>query len=117
MGNAVAAGGGGVKEAAVAPWGYFGYFSDPDGYLWKVASALSIEESIGIKKPSLDLGLPARPSVYLLPNSRPLRKGESHPRAKEKKFCQSFCVILLLCTARSGDAKGLNKNVPPSESR
>jgi catechol 2,3-dioxygenase-like lactoylglutathione lyase family enzyme len=20
-------------------WGYFGYFSDPDGHLWKVASA------------------------------------------------------------------------------
>ena len=39
MGSAVAAGGGVVKEAAVAPWGYFGYFSDPDGYLWKVASA------------------------------------------------------------------------------
>jgi catechol 2,3-dioxygenase-like lactoylglutathione lyase family enzyme len=39
MGNAVAAGGGVVKEAAAAQWGYFGYFSDPDGYLWKVASA------------------------------------------------------------------------------
>ena len=39
MGNAVAAGGGVVKEAAVAPWGYFGYFSDLDGYLWKVTSA------------------------------------------------------------------------------
>jgi uncharacterized protein len=39
MGNAVAAGGGVVKEAAGAQWGYFGYFSDPDGYLWKVASA------------------------------------------------------------------------------
>jgi len=38
MGNAVAAGGGVVKEAAAARWGYFGYFSDPDGYLWKVAS-------------------------------------------------------------------------------
>jgi hypothetical protein len=25
MGNAVAADGVGVKEAAVAPWGYFGY--------------------------------------------------------------------------------------------
>ena len=26
-------------EAAAAPWGgYFGYFSDPDGHLWKVAS-------------------------------------------------------------------------------
>jgi hypothetical protein len=22
-----------------AQWGYSGYFSDPDGYLWKVASA------------------------------------------------------------------------------
>jgi catechol 2,3-dioxygenase-like lactoylglutathione lyase family enzyme len=39
MGNAVAADGGVVKEAAPAQWGYFGYFSDPDGYLWKVASA------------------------------------------------------------------------------
>jgi uncharacterized protein len=39
MGNAVAAGGGVVKQAAASPWGYFGYFSDPDGYLWKVASA------------------------------------------------------------------------------
>ena len=37
--NAVAAGGGVVKEAAGAQWGgYFGYFSDPDGYLWKVAT-------------------------------------------------------------------------------
>jgi uncharacterized protein len=36
---AVAAGGAIVKEAAAAQWGgYFGYFSDPDGYLWKVAS-------------------------------------------------------------------------------
>jgi predicted enzyme related to lactoylglutathione lyase len=39
MGKAVAAGGGVVKQAAASPWGYFGYFSDPDGYLWKVASA------------------------------------------------------------------------------
>jgi catechol 2,3-dioxygenase-like lactoylglutathione lyase family enzyme len=40
MGKAVAAGGNIVKEAAAAQWGgYFGYFSDPDGYLWKVASA------------------------------------------------------------------------------
>jgi catechol 2,3-dioxygenase-like lactoylglutathione lyase family enzyme len=38
MGNAVAAGAGVVKEAAATQWGYFGYFSDPDGYLWKVAS-------------------------------------------------------------------------------
>jgi uncharacterized protein len=38
MAKAMAAGGGVVKEAAGAQWGYFGYFSDPDGYLWKVAS-------------------------------------------------------------------------------
>ncbi|HYT26483.1 MAG TPA: VOC family protein [Actinomycetota bacterium] len=39
MSSAVAAGGGVVKEAAASQWGgYFGYFSDPDGYLWKVAS-------------------------------------------------------------------------------
>ncbi len=38
MGKAVAAGADVVKEAAGAQWGYFGYFSDPDGYLWKVAS-------------------------------------------------------------------------------
>ena len=38
-GTAVASGGGVVKEAAAAQWGYFGFFSDPDGYLWKVASA------------------------------------------------------------------------------
>ena len=36
-----AAGGVVVKEAAGAPWGYFGYFGDPDGYLWKVASSSS----------------------------------------------------------------------------
>jgi hypothetical protein len=29
-----------TKPAQKAQWGgYFGYFSDPDGYLWKVASA------------------------------------------------------------------------------
>jgi uncharacterized glyoxalase superfamily protein PhnB len=40
MRNAVAAGGGVVKEAADSQWGgYFGYFSDPDGHLWKVASS------------------------------------------------------------------------------
>ena len=39
IGKAVAAGGEIVKEAAASQWGgYFGYFSDPDGYLWKVAS-------------------------------------------------------------------------------
>ena len=37
--DAVAAGGAVVKEAAAAQWGgYFGYFSDPDGHLWKVAA-------------------------------------------------------------------------------
>jgi uncharacterized protein len=39
MGKAVAAGGGVVKEAAATQWGYFGYFGDPDGNLWKVASS------------------------------------------------------------------------------
>ena len=39
MGKAVAAGGSVVKEASAARWGYFGYFGDPDGYLWKVASS------------------------------------------------------------------------------
>jgi predicted lactoylglutathione lyase len=38
--SAVAAGGAVVKEAASAQWGgYSGYFSDPDGYLWKVATS------------------------------------------------------------------------------
>ena len=40
IGKAEAAGGSVVKAAAAAQWGgYFGYFSDPDGHLWKVASA------------------------------------------------------------------------------
>lgn len=39
MARAVAAGASVVKEAAGAQWGYFGYFSDPDGYLWKVATS------------------------------------------------------------------------------
>ncbi|HKW22587.1 MAG TPA: VOC family protein [Ktedonobacterales bacterium] len=38
MSKAVAAGGSVVRAAAAVQWGYFGYFSDPDGYLWKVAS-------------------------------------------------------------------------------
>jgi catechol 2,3-dioxygenase-like lactoylglutathione lyase family enzyme len=39
MSSAEAAGGNVVKAAAASQWGgYFGYFSDPDGYLWKVAS-------------------------------------------------------------------------------
>lgn len=40
MSKAAAAGGRIVKEAAKAEWGgYFGYFGDPDGHLWKVATA------------------------------------------------------------------------------
>jgi len=27
-----------VKPAQKVQWGYFGYFADPDGYLWKVAA-------------------------------------------------------------------------------
>ena len=39
MASAMAAGGETVKAAAAAQWGgYSGYFSDPDGYLWKVAT-------------------------------------------------------------------------------
>ena len=39
LADAVAAGGAVVKEAAAAQWGgYYGYFSDPDGHLWKVAT-------------------------------------------------------------------------------
>jgi uncharacterized protein len=37
--SAVAAGGEVVKEPSGAQWGYSGYFSDPDGYLWKVAAS------------------------------------------------------------------------------
>jgi uncharacterized protein len=40
--SAVAAGGSVVKEAAAAQWGgYYGYFSDPDGHLWKVTTYAS----------------------------------------------------------------------------
>lgn len=38
MTRAVAAGGRVVKEATSSQWGRFGYFADPDGYLWKIAS-------------------------------------------------------------------------------
>ena len=37
--QATAAGGDVVREPAATGWGYFGYFSDPDGYLWKVAAS------------------------------------------------------------------------------
>ena len=39
LNQAKAAGGNVVKEPAATGWGYFGYFSDPDGYLWKVAAS------------------------------------------------------------------------------
>jgi uncharacterized protein len=39
MATAVAAGAEVVREAADVQWGYFGYFADPDGYLWKVATS------------------------------------------------------------------------------
>jgi len=39
MRQAEGAGGSVVKQAAATRWGYFGYFSDPDGHLWKVAAA------------------------------------------------------------------------------
>src|SRR5437588_13090776 len=40
---------------------------------------------------------------------------QHNDRKKEKKFCQSFYVILFLGTARSADAKGLNTGVPTAE--
>ena len=40
MGQAKSAGGKVVKPAQASQWGgYFGYFSDPDGYLWKVVTS------------------------------------------------------------------------------
>ena len=40
LASAAAAGGAIVKEAAGSQWGgYFGYFSDPDGHLWKAATS------------------------------------------------------------------------------
>ncbi len=40
LGRAAAAGGDIVKAAADAQWGgYYGYFADPDGHLWKVATS------------------------------------------------------------------------------
>jgi len=39
LAEAERAGGTIARPAEKAPWGgYFGYFADPDGYLWKVAS-------------------------------------------------------------------------------
>jgi catechol 2,3-dioxygenase-like lactoylglutathione lyase family enzyme len=39
LAEAAAAGGDLVKKPTSTGWGYFGYFSDPDGHLWKVASS------------------------------------------------------------------------------
>jgi len=40
MASAAAAGGAIVREAADSQWGgYYGYFSDPDGHLWKAATS------------------------------------------------------------------------------
>jgi uncharacterized protein len=36
---AVAAGADVVREPTATKWGYFAYFADPDGYLWKVATS------------------------------------------------------------------------------
>jgi catechol 2,3-dioxygenase-like lactoylglutathione lyase family enzyme len=38
MDRAASAGAGVVRPAAQVQWGYFGYFADPDGNLWKVAA-------------------------------------------------------------------------------
>lgn len=39
MAKAADAGGTIVRKAEASQWGgYFGYFSDPDGYLWKIAA-------------------------------------------------------------------------------
>lgn len=38
MERAAAAGADVVRSAAQVQWGYFGYFADPDGNLWKVAA-------------------------------------------------------------------------------
>ncbi len=38
--KAVSAGGSAVRKPEAAEWGgYYGYFADPDGYLWKVATS------------------------------------------------------------------------------
>jgi catechol 2,3-dioxygenase-like lactoylglutathione lyase family enzyme len=39
MSSAKNAGGAVVREPLATQWGYFEYFSDPDGHLWKIASA------------------------------------------------------------------------------
>ena len=39
LAQAERAGGKIVKPAQKAQWGYFGWFADPDGHLWKVAAS------------------------------------------------------------------------------
>jgi hypothetical protein len=39
MSSAKNADGAVVREPLATQWGYFEYFSDPDGHLWKIASA------------------------------------------------------------------------------
>jgi predicted lactoylglutathione lyase len=39
LSEAVSSRGAIVRPAAASQWGYFEYFSDPDGYLWKVAAS------------------------------------------------------------------------------
>jgi len=38
MARAAGAGATAVRPAATVQWGYFGYFADADGHLWKVAA-------------------------------------------------------------------------------
>src|SRR5947209_10711457 len=67
----------------------------------------------------LETGTSARSWIIrgVAPIALPPGHLQHNDRKKEKKFCQSFCVILFLCTARSADAKGLNKGVPTAEER
>jgi len=46
LAEAKRAGGNIAKPAQRAAWGYFGYFTDPDGYLWKVAAGYEGDTSI-----------------------------------------------------------------------
>src|SRR5437588_5901700 len=55
----------------------------------------------------LETGTSARSWIIrgVAPIALPPMPLQHNDRKKEKKFCQSFCAILFLCTARSGDAK------------
>src|SRR5213080_3476713 len=67
----------------------------------------------------LETGTSARSWIIrgVAPIALPPLPLQHNDRKKEKKFCQSFCVILLLGTARSGEAKGLNNSVPTAQAR